>query len=137
MPEEGGAQAPALRGRVDSAQRQKPVVGRRVELSHLADHGMQVAEDLIAAAVGDQLPERCFIRLDAEGQPQGDRGKVLKDVRRAVIERPPAICLGDLRPVGGVLTGVRPGPPHDRVGSEREGERGDPATPVRRPDDLN
>ena len=65
MPEEGGAQAPALRNRVNSGQRQKPVVGRRMELGHLLDHGMQVAEDLIAAAVGDQLPERCFIRPES------------------------------------------------------------------------
>lgn len=67
MPEEGGAQAPALRDRVYSGQRQKPVVGRRVELSHLPGHGMEVAEDLIAAAFGYQLPERCVIGLGARG----------------------------------------------------------------------
>jgi hypothetical protein len=47
------------------------------------------------AAFGYQLPERCFIGLDAGGQPQGDRGEVLNYVRRVVIERPPdasAIC---------------------------------------------
>jgi hypothetical protein len=131
MPEEGGTQAPALRDRVNSGQRQKPVVGRRVELSHLLDHGMEVAEELIAAALGYQLPERCFIGLDAGRQPQGDRSEVLKYMRRAVIERPPAICLGDPWPVGGLLIRVRPSPPHDGVGSECKGERGDPTTPVR------
>jgi hypothetical protein len=59
MPEQGGAQAPALRDRVDSDQRQKPQVARRVKLSHLLEHGIKVAEDLTAAAVGDQFPERC------------------------------------------------------------------------------
>jgi hypothetical protein len=96
VPEEGGAQALALRDRVNSGQRQKPVLERRVQLSHLPGHGMEVAEDLIAATLGYQLPERCFIRLDTGGQPQGDRSEVLKYVRRAVIERPPpyasAIC---------------------------------------------
>src|ERR1700749_4747876 len=109
MPEEGGAQAPALRDRVNSGQRQKPVVGRRVELSHLLNHGLEVAEYLIAAAFGYQLPERCFIGFAAGGNPQADGTKVLKYVPWASIEAPPAICLGDLWPVGGVLICVRPG----------------------------
>ena len=88
MPEEGGAQAPALGDRVNSDQRQKPQFARWVKVSHLLEHGIKVAEDLIAAALGDHLPERCFIGLDAGGQPQGDRGEVLQYVRRAVIERP-------------------------------------------------
>ena len=103
MPEEGGAQAPALRDRVDPGQRQKPVFARRVDLSHLLDHRIEVAEDLAAAALGYQLPERCFIGLNAGGQPQGDRSIVLKYVRRAEIERSPTICLGDPWPVGSVL----------------------------------
>jgi hypothetical protein len=61
MPQESGAQAPALRDRVDSDQRQKPQFARRVQTSHLLKHGIKVAEDLIAAAFGDQLPERCVI----------------------------------------------------------------------------
>jgi hypothetical protein len=36
-------------------------------LSHLLDHGFEVAEDLIAAALGYQLPKCCFIGLDAGG----------------------------------------------------------------------
>jgi hypothetical protein len=137
MPEEGGAQAPALSDRVSSGQRQEPRFARRVKVSHLPEHGIKVAEDLIAAAPGGHLPGRCFIGPDAGGQPQGGRGEILQSLRRAVIEGPPALGRGDLRPVSGVLIRVRPGPPHDRVGSEREGERGDPAAPVRRPDDLN
>jgi hypothetical protein len=88
MPEEGGAQAPALRDRVNSGQRQKPVLERRVQLSHLPGHGMKVAKDLTAAALGYQLPERCFIGFGAGGQPQGDRGEVLKYVRRRRSRRP-------------------------------------------------
>jgi hypothetical protein len=61
MPQEGGAQAPALRDRVDSDQRQEPQFARRVKSSHLLKHGIKVAEDLIAAALGDQPPERCII----------------------------------------------------------------------------
>jgi hypothetical protein len=80
MPEERGAQAPALRDRVDSDQRQKPEFARRVKSSHLLEHGIKVAQDLIAAALGDHLPERCSVGLDAGGQPQRDRGKVLQDV---------------------------------------------------------
>jgi hypothetical protein len=137
MPEQSRAQAPALRDRVDSDQRQKPQVARRVESSHLLGQDSKVAEDLIAAALGDQLSERCVIGPGAGGQPQGDRGEVLQYVRRAAIERPPAVGLGESWHIGGVLIGVRPEPPHDRVNSERKGERGDPAPPVRRLDDLN
>jgi hypothetical protein len=136
MPEEGGAQAPALRDRVDSDHRQKPHA-RRVVLSHLLEHGGEVAGDVTAVALGGQLPERCLIGFDAGGEPQGDRGEVLQYVRRAVVERSPAIGLGDPWPVGGVLVCVRPGPARERVAGERKGERGDPTPPVRRRDDLH
>jgi hypothetical protein len=75
MPQEGGGQAPALRDRVNSGQRQKPVLERRMDLSHLPGHGMEVAEDLIAAALGYQLPERCFIGLDAGGSHKATAAK--------------------------------------------------------------
>jgi len=99
MPEKGRAEAPALRDRVDSDQRQKPVFARRVDLSHLLEHGIEVAQDLAPAALGYQLPQRRFIGPGAGGQPQGDRSIVLQYVRRAAIERPSAICLGDPWPV--------------------------------------
>ena len=75
MPEEGGAQAPALRDRVDSDHRQIPQLARRVELSHLLAHGGEVAGDLTAVALGDQLPERCFIGFDAGGSHRATAAK--------------------------------------------------------------
>ena len=75
MPEEGGTQAPALRNRVDSDHRQKPQFARWVKLSHLLDYGIEVAQDLIAAALGDNFPERCFIGFDAGGSHRATAAK--------------------------------------------------------------
>jgi hypothetical protein len=75
MPEQGGAQAPALRDRVDSDHRQIPQFAHRVELSHLLAHGGEVAGDLTAVALGDQLPERCFIGFGAGGSQKATAAK--------------------------------------------------------------